>query len=1163
MEFRILGPLEVYDAGKQVRVGRAKQRALLAILLLQANRVVARDRLIDALWDEEPPKTARKAVQVYVSQLRKLLGADVLVTRSPGYLLRVEPGMLDLERFEGLRREARDTNPEVAADKLREALALFRGRPLADLADERFAQGEIARLEELRLAALEDRIDAELRLGLHAELAGELEALVAEHPARERLCRQRMLALYRCGRQAAALEAYQASRHALVEELGIEPGKELRDLHQAILRQDPALDLATGTVAEAASEVRSPFVGRESELAELSAGLKDAFAGRGRLFLLQGEPGIGKSRLADELLSLATARRATVLVGRCWEAGGAPAYWPWTQSLRAYLRRADPGVVRRQLGAGASDVAQILPELSELFTELPEPESTDSKAARFRLFDSTASFLRNAAAEQPLTLVLDDLHAADEASLLLLRYVASALGDSRILIVGTFRDLDPPVQGPLEATLAELSREPVTRRIRLAGLSESEVGRLAEVTAQTAPPKQLVAELHAETDGNPLFVSEIVRLLAAEGRLGAEAPGGIPIPETIREAIGRRLRRLSDECRRVLSLGSVFGREFGLVALERVADYNRIDKLLSVLDEPLAARVVEEIPGAAGRLRFGHALTRDTLYSEIPATQRARLHRRVAEVLEVLYQGSPDAHLAEKAYHFWMAAPAAPSEKTLEYARRAADEANRMLAYEEAVRLYRMALDVFELGGTGADATRCELLLALGDAEAAAGEGAESKQTFLRAGQIARSLKDPERFARAALGYGGRFAWSTPVGDTELVPLLEEALAHDPADAQLRARLLARLACALREQAGPERSDALSREAVEIARALGDPATLVYTLMARRLATWSPDNVAELLEITSEIVRLADEAGEPERAVDARLLRIESHLLRGDMRAVYADLDVAARLADDARRPTAHWHVEVHLAELALLEGRFTEAEQHIARTVELGEQAHLADATSSVPAQTFAARRAVGGLAEVSGVLTRLVEERPAVPLFRCLVALLDLELGDNERARQTLDELGADEFAAIPWDEDWLLSIALLIEAAAALGDADHAAVLHRLLEPYADLVVVDPHVFSTGSAARSLGIAASTCGRFDEAERHFLAALELNERLGARPWLADTHSAYGQMLLTRNEPGDAQQARELLETALAAYRELGMEPYAARASVLAREAPAVSTP
>jgi DNA-binding SARP family transcriptional activator len=1157
MEFRVLGPLEAYDGGKRVPVGGAKQRALLAVLLLNANRVVPLDRLIDTLWEEEPPETARKAVQVHVSQLRKLLGSDRLQTRPPGYLLLVEPGMLDLDSFETQLREAREADPVTAANKLREALALFRGRPLADFANDRFAQGEIARLEELRLVALEERIEAELRLGRHGELIPELEALVDEYPLRERLCRQRMLALYRCGRQAEALQAYQSARRELVEELGIEPGRELRELHQAILRQDSALELETRSAGEAPPETKRAFVGREPELAELMAGLDDAFAGHGRLFLLQGEPGIGKSRLAEELMSLAHARGARVLVGRCWEAGGAPAYWPWTQSLRAQVRSADPVAARRQLGAGAAEVAQIIPELRDLFSGLPAAKSTESEAARFRLFDSTATFLRNVSADHVLVLALDDLHAADEPSLLLLRYVASVLNDSRILIIGTFRDLDPPVQDPLESTLAELSREQVTRRIQLSGLSRQEVGELAELTASTAPSKQLVADLYAETEGNPLFVSEIVRLLAAEGRLASDGSVGISIPESIREVIGRRLRRLSGECRRVLSLASVFGREFGLVALERVADYTGIDKLLSVLDEAMAGRVIEEVPGVLGRLRFGHALTRDTLYEEIPATHRARLHLRVAEVLEALYAGNPDAHLAELAHHFFLAVPAAAAGKATEYAERAGDHAARRLAYEEAVRLYRTGLVALEVEGTVDESRRCELLIALGDAQAAAGEGAASKETFVQALEIARRLKAPEQLTRAALGYSGRFAWGRPGGDTRLVPFLEEALAGvGEADTELRARLLARLACALRENLSPERCEPLSREAVEIARRLGDPATLVYTLMGHRLVVWAPDNVEELLEIASEITSFADEAGQPERAADARLLKLEGHLIRGDVRGVRAELDAAARLAAETRRPSTHWHVEVHRGELALLEGRFADAERHIAEMVRLGEQAEIANVVSYASAQTFALRWCVGGLGETAGDEPR-AEELPSSAVSRCLLAVLDLELGHEEEARGALAALAADDFAAVPRDEDWMLALALLVEVAAGVGDVESAAVLYRLLEPYGGLVVVSPHQFGTGSAARSLGVAATSGGRFDHAERHFEDALSMNGRIGARPWLARTQEDYARMLLIRRAPGDPERAVELIDQALSAYRELGMESYAARASALARGA------
>jgi DNA-binding SARP family transcriptional activator len=270
---------------------------------------------------------------VAVSRLCKLLeperprgeAARALATRPPGYVLRLDEDELDLHRFERLVEDSRTADPATAAGLLRDALALWRGPPLADLAYEPFAQPEIARLEEARLAALEHRIEADLALGRHDEVVGELEGLTAEHPLRERLRGQQMLALYRSGRQAEALDSYRTARVVLVEELGIEPGRRLRELHQAILEQDPGLD--PRVPEEAPSTTRGgTFVGREREFGELVAGLEDAFAGRGRLFLLDGEPGIGKSRLAEELAARAKARGAAVLVGRCWEAGGAPAY---------------------------------------------------------------------------------------------------------------------------------------------------------------------------------------------------------------------------------------------------------------------------------------------------------------------------------------------------------------------------------------------------------------------------------------------------------------------------------------------------------------------------------------------------------------------------------------------------------------------------------------------------------------------------------------------------------------------------------------------------------------------------------------------------------------------------------------------------------------------
>ena len=416
IEFGVLGPLEASRGGEPLHLGGGKQRALLAILLLNANEVVSSDRLIDELWGEAAPETAGKALQVHVSQLRKALEPErgpgdpgrVLITKPPGYTLALEPDQLDLTRFDRLTGEGREalaaSDPERAAALLRDALSLWRGPALADVAFEPFAQPEIARLEELRMAALEDRLQADIERGRHSDVIGELERLVAADPLRERPRAQLMLALYRSGRQAEALEAYRRARDTLVEELGIEPGKELQGLHEQILRQDPALDLAEERIGRPVEEVAAPrevgarfeaaeaFVGREREISELEAALGHTFEGRGSVYLIGGEPGIGKSRLADELSRLARDRHARVLWGRCWEAGGAPAYWPWVQALRTYIVDADPDSLRAQLGPRGSEVAQLLPELRERFPDLPVPASPESEGARFRLFDATADF---------------------------------------------------------------------------------------------------------------------------------------------------------------------------------------------------------------------------------------------------------------------------------------------------------------------------------------------------------------------------------------------------------------------------------------------------------------------------------------------------------------------------------------------------------------------------------------------------------------------------------------------------------------------------------------------------------------------------------------------------------------------------------------------------
>jgi DNA-binding SARP family transcriptional activator len=1168
MDFRILGPLEVLDEGRPLSLGGSKQRALLALLLLHANETLSTDRLIDGLWGERPPATAAKTVQVHISRLRKgLAGAEggdpagLVATREHGYELRLDRECLDAHRFERLvaqgRTELAAGRPGRAASALEEALSLWRGPPLADVAYESFAQGEIARLEDLRVAALEELVEAKLALGRHAEVVGELERLVADYPYRERLRGQLMLALYRCDRQADALQAYQDARRTLVEQLGIEPGERLRELERAILRQDAGLALAVAeepAAPESAIETsRSPFVGRERELAELVGGLDDAFAGRGRLFLISGEPGIGKSRLAEELIAHARARGARVLVGRCWEAGGAPAYWPWVQSLRAYARESDPAPLRAQLGTGGAHLAQIVPELHQRFPDLAESPSLEPEGARFRLFDATAEFLRNVSRDRPIVLVLDDLHASDTPSLLLLRFLARELGSMRVLLVGAFRDVDPLPGQPLSEMLADLARAPVTRRLSLGRLSEREVADYVELTAPKIASPELLAALDEDTEGNPLFVGEIVRLLSAEGvRAKPTAEVRLALPESVRDVIARRLAQLSEECHRVLVLASVIGREFELPALAHLAGVSETD-LLDVLDEAMASRVVSDLSGTPERLRFAHVLIRDTLYEGLPASRRLRLHREIGEALEALYGRNPQPHLAELAHHYLLAGATA-ADKAIRYAAAAGDQAASQLGYEEAARHYASALHMLEMRGARDEQRTCDLLLSLADVLSRAGRSAQAKEQFRRAAAIAEQEHWTDKLARAALGYCGRFAWSRAGSDPALVPLLERALAAvGEQDSGARVQLLARLAAAIRDDPLRDRRVALAQEAVEIARRSGDPMTLAYALEGYWVAVEGPDAAGEGIAVGEQLVALADQIGDEERAFTGRDFRLNAFWKLVDRTGVDVELDSLSRLADRLRQPAQRWYVGTARTMLALMEGRFEQAERLISETLALGQRAETWNALVSQRLQLFVLRRAQGRLAELENTIRRSMHEYPALLRFRCALAHLHAELGRQREARTALAGLLSYDLGREHVDAEWLFTISLLPDPCTLLGDEDAAATLYSLLLPYKELYAQAPVEASFGTVARGLGVLATILRRFDDAQMHFDAAMEKERTMGARPWLAHTQQDYARMLLARAKTGDRERALALIAPALATYRELGMESWAQNASNL----------
>ena len=1148
MDFRILGPLHISRDGRQLGLGGHRQKVVVCLLLLHANEVISAEQIIDVLWGEAAPETARKALQVYISRLRRILGAGVLETRAPGYLIRIQDGELDMQRFERLVAQGKHAlatgDPGRAAALLRTALVLWRGPALADVMYEPFAQAEAGRLEELRLSCLEERIEADLALGRHADLVGELEVLTERHPYRERLSGRLMLALYRSGRQAEALEVYRRSHGRLVDELGIEPGLELRSLASRVLNQDPSLGW-TALPASPGGLIKPTraFVGRKKELADLWQGLADIQGGYGSLFLISGEPGIGKTALAEQFVVHVAEQEARVLSGHCWESGGAPAYWPWVQCLRVLVRESEPGVLATQLGVGAADLAEIVPELREYGLDRPRPLSADAEGLRFRLFDAVSTLLREEARTKPIVLVLEDLHAADASSLLLLRFVARTLTDSRLLVIATTRSSDRAATEPFAGTLAELARAQRFHHIRLGGLSRDDVAELVAATGDVAAPEELVDRIYARTDGHPFFVGELAHLLATDSDLNV-------LPQGVLAVVSQRLDLLSAECKGLLTVASVVGREFGIDVL---ATASGVEPAYAVghLQEALAISTLLAVPSTPGRYRFAHEIVREVLYDGLPAPRAMTLHRRVAEALELIYAAELDPHAAELAHHFAMAAPVGTASEAIRYAARAAERARDELAYEESVRLFTMALRSHESQPDADAETRCELLLALGDAQTMAGETASARHSFLRVADIARQSGSPEMLARAALGYGGRFVWEPEHEFTQsLTTLLEEALGGLPEDSLLRAKVLARFACAaVSYRGGPvearrrQLQEVRSREAVELARRIGDPATLGGVLMARFLILWGPDRLDELLALADEIVAVTEQAGAWEDLADGLAVRYEIQLTRGEVGQARRDLERHIRLAEELKLPSHSWHAATHQAELLLLTGRFTEAAACIDQALHRGMSAHPAEAMQAAVLQRFLLfLERGGGLEELRPPLERLEADRPDDAIYPALLARLDCELGHERQAQARLDVLARDGFGAVQRDQAWLLAMTLLADIAAIVGNAEQVKTLYELLRPYAALVAGSDHI-RIGSVSRYLGLLAAALSRLDEAALFLQESAEADDRIGALPWSAHAKADHARVLLARDAPGDREAAGDLLQEALATYQELGM--------------------
>ena len=878
-----------------------------------------------------------------------------------------------------------------------------------------------------------------------------------------------------------------------------------------------------GGASPALSSDGETLLGREREMAALRAALASASRGRGRLVLLSGEAGIGKTRLADTFAAEARDHGARVAWGRCWEAGGAPVYWPWLQAARSLLRDVEPDDLRRLIGPDGSHLAQVLPEVRDVLPELPDLPDDDAESDRFRLFDSFSRLLRNAARDGPIVLILDDLHAADEPSLLLLRFVAMDLADTGVVVLAVYREGELAATDPRIGLLAEVARVSSAERLAPPGLTVNEVARYIERAASERPADGLAEAVHRETEGNPLFVGEIVRLLADEGRLrrppdGAGQPLGIT--EGVKAVIGRRLARLSDPCRELLARASVIGVEIPL-DLVAALEERPASELVLLFDEAVAAHVLMEPRTPGGTWRFAHALIRDVLYASQPGSVRRDLHLRIARTLEALPTSASDPPLAELAHHFVLAGPAAEAGVAIDYASRAAERASSVHAHEEAARLYQLGLQV---GGLD-DLDRYPLLMRLGEALTRAGDEEGAQEAFWEAAEIAQHRGLDEELGHAALGYGGMFYWMRAGDDERLVPLLERALATlGPGDSTLRASLLGRLAGALRDEWGMERRSALSSEAVAVARRLGDKRTLLNALICHVSAAMGPDSVEEMAELRREIRELIEETRD---SWDQYQLIIVT-AFGEDWSLARAEVETYRRLALKLRQPILEWYYGVMNAVLGLLEGRLQDTERVLEAARQHGDKAHRWESRFSYRLAIVGLFREQDRLGEVVERAHQLAADHPGYRMLPPLAAYVDAATGHIDEARRQMDELAVGGFAFLPRDHGWLFGMSYLAETAILLGDAQRAGEIERLLAPYADRMGFASGEVSSGPVDRIRGLLAAMATRYDEAVELFERAERDAARKGARLWAVRASVDRARVLVARDGPGDRALAR-----------------------------------
>jgi DNA-binding SARP family transcriptional activator len=1098
----ILGAAEARLDGQPVDLGTRKQRALLAALAMHRGRPVLPDVIVDLLWGDAPPTAVSATLQGYVARLRRALEPDrparapseILVTQQTGYALLLPDNALDAARFESVVSEAhRRLGGGVATDlppvevlealfgDLTSALGLWRGLAYTELEDAPAAQAERARLEELRAIALEDRAVAALGLGRHAMVAGELEVLTATYPLRERLWGLRALALTRSGRQADALEVLRQVRDLLADELGLEPGAELRALQTAVLRQDPALEWkAQAHPPRSRPAVRStefgwPLVGRDDQLSAL-VGLLEQSEEQPVFAVVTGDPGIGKSRLCAELGRAAAAEGTTVVAGRCSQDGGAPPLYPW---------------------------AKVLSELGhDLPSDSGATEGHRNSGTPFRAWEAIARTVIDTAQDRHLLVILDDLHWADTSTLRVLRLLAESAEAGRLMVVATWRH-EPPPTGLLAEVAETLARRHALR-LQLIGLNAEEAAEIVTSVAESSPTVNEANALRARTDGNPFFLVEYARLAREGGDLATLLAEENP-PAAVHDVLDRRIAGLPEGTAKALRFAGVLGRRFDVPTLATALGADE-DEVLDDLDAALTAGLVRE--DGVDRMRFAHALVRDTVYAGLSRTRRGRMHARAAESL-----AGKRGREGEVARH-WLAAGPQHAAQAWRAGMLAADEARRVYAYDEAEELLGAARTAFADDTSATPEDHYTLLVEQALAAQRTGNWIGLRALVQDAIEVAQQLDDLHRQLRAATLLTTNALWQTGTYghvDDKVIAMLRMCLERLPAeDSVARCQAMVSLASEIYYSATHLEREALCVEAVAMARRLGEPELLLWTLLATSLGTWRPGSARLRLATTAEAVELARELGDGVGLSTALTLQ-------SNAAAELGLIDLMEELLPRAREQAM---AERHLYALLVLDGMeipwhamrndFARVDELIADMTLLHERTAVVQSGDALMGAVLMRMMWAGQQDEIRGVLSQLGQVK-VMPVETSVAALM-CRVGQVDEARQYLDGRTID--LSPHW---WFSTMAAAMAAEAALftGRTDLAAAAYSAMSDFRGQLAAAGSGTALGPVDAFLAMAAAATGELALATQHADDAARLCEQWRiplAADWFAGIRATFG---------------------------------------------------